>query len=451
LIGVDYLFGFNRELISRVFRISLPMLISEIASSIYSVTDMYFVKGLGEDALGAVGIGSYFFWLFTVILSMFNGGLMVYIAQAYGARELDKARRGLGETLVYGAIASILIGVIGYIIGYQVLVLIRGQEDLTATLAYKYFRIRSLGLPLTLISWSLSTSLVAIGETRKSMYANITGIAFNIVLDPLLIYGYDYFPALGVEGAALATILSNVITLLIAYYYLTLHDLKPCLCFNILILKNILSLGIPIAVERAIFSLGNNLYMGVISRCGKAAINAHTIGVRVESFIYMPGFAFSIAGSALVGQSIGAEKIDNAKAIGLEAIKAALVFMTIIGLVTALSSYYITAPFIPEGELSEEIHALASIYLILAGLSEPGLALAMASAGAIRGAGNTRLPVIVNAFSLYLLRILPSIILVQYIGVIGAWIAMFIDVYVRGIILFTIYIKRFHRIARKVV
>ncbi len=447
----DELKIFNKKLIGKVFRISLPMIITELINSIFSITDTYFVKGLGTSALAGVGLGGYFFWLFSVVLVVFNGGLMIYVAQAYGAREFEKARRGLGETLLYSCFISILLGIIGYYIGLPVLVLLNGEYNETAYLAYLYFRVRSIGLPLMAVSWGLNSSLIAIGETKKSMYANVASVLVNIVLDPIMIYGYFGFPALGVEGAAWATLVSTAILLVITYYYIVSLGLSPMFSIKPFILYRILSLGVPMGIERAIFTLGNNIYIAIIARCGDIALAAHNIGIRIESLIYMPGFAFAMAASALVGQYVGANQLDKAKSIGLEAIKASLLLMTILGLAIALTSSYITSPFIPSGENGDEVHVLASIYLVLAGLSEPGLALAMTASGGIRGAGNTRLPVLVNVTSFYLSRILPAIILVQYLGVIGAWIAMFIDVYVRGLVLLIVYVKMFYRLVHKVV
>jgi len=302
---------------------------------------------------------------------------------------------------------------------------------------------------------SLTNALIAVGLTRKTMISNTIGVLVNIVLDPIMIYGYMGFPKLGVEGAAWATLLSTLLISVLNYYYLARYGMPPVLAHDRAIVSRIISLGIPILLERAVFSLGNNIYIGVIARCGDAALAAHNIGVRIESLIYMPGFAFSMAASTLVGQRIGAERVEDAYRIGMEAVKASLLIMAILGVAVAATSYYVTAPFTPvdqnSGSINEEIHVLASTYLILAGLSEPGLALAMVAGGALRGAGNTRIPFIVNATCMYASRIALSIYLTRFMGVVGAWTAMFVDVYIRGLAMLAIYRKMFFKIYRRVV
>jgi len=218
-------------------------------------------------------------------------------------------------------------------------------------------------------------------------------------------------------------------------------SLKPQLIYEIM------NIGAPAAAERLVFSLGSNAYMAFIARCGEAALAAHQIGIRIESFIYMPGFAFSVAASALVGQRIGAGDPDGAKAIGWEAAKQATMLMGVLGVVVALTSQYLVLPFSPD----PYVGWLASIYLILAGLSEPGLAILMTLGGGIRGSGNTRVPMMINIAGLYMFRVMPAALLTRYIGVFGAWTAMFVDVYLRGLIFYIIYRRYFYRLIRRVV
>ncbi len=438
---------FDRALASRVVKISLPMVISELSNSIYALTDTYFVSGLGTSALAGVGLGSYLSWLFFVVLSMFYNGVLIYIAQAYGAGKLDEARQGLSETLTYGLAIVTLVALAGYGVGGYILALQAGGYTEVWAQAYLYFRIRMLGLPISLLVWSMDAALRGIGATKQSMYVNLYSVMINIVLDPLLIYGYLGFPRMGVAGAAVATIISIALMIPAETYYLRKHSIFPTKIYKPEKIMKILDLGTPVMIERLIFSAGNNIYISVISRCGDAALAAHNIGIRIESLIYMPGFAFSMTASTLVGQEIGAGRNEKGKKIGYEAIKIGVLFMSITGIIVALTAKYITKPFSPTPQVNE----LATLYLTLAGLSEPGLALAMIIGGAIRGAGNTRIPLFINAGCLYFTRIIPSMILVNYLGVLGPWLSMFIDVYIRGIIFLIVYTKYFDKLVRKIV
>lgn len=429
------------------------MLISELGDSLYSIADTYFVSGLGTTALAAVGVGSYLSWLFFVVVALFMTGVIVYVSQSYGSGDISKAKRALGEAIVYGVFSTTVIAVLVHVYAGQLVGLIAGPNPSVVVLGASYLATRILGLPLVVTAMSMDSSLRAIGATKYSMIVVLSSAMLNIVLDPLFIYGLYGFPRLGVVGAALATVLSVAYMVPLELFFLKKTGLYPVIVLRIprplkkSFIYSIVKIGAPAAAERAVFAVGNNAYIAFIARCGATALAAHQIGIRIESFIYMPGFAFAIAASALVGQRVGRGSIEEAKEVGWEAARIATMVMALLGVFVALTSRYLVAPFSP----SPEVEALASIYLVLAGLSEPGLALAMTISGGIRGGGNTLVPMIVNAVGLYLFRVMPSAFLVSIYGVVGAWTAMFIDVYLRGLIFTVIYRRYFTRLVRRVV
>ncbi|MCC6054731.1 MAG: hypothetical protein LM589_05395 [Thermosphaera sp.] len=181
-------------------------------------------------------------------------------------------------------------------------------------------------------------------------------------------------------------------------------------------------------------------------RLGDTVMAAHNVGLRIESLIYMPGFAFSMTASTLVGRKIGAGLLGEAKKTGWVVMTTGSTLIGLIGVVVALTGYYIVAPFAP----SETVRTLSSIYLIYAGLSEFGLGFAMITSGALRGAGNTKIPMIANTASLIAVRVSLSILLASSMGFHGPWLAMFLDVYVRGFTLLIIYNFLFEKIAKRI-
>ncbi|HDI02411.1 MAG TPA: MATE family efflux transporter [Ignisphaera sp.] len=435
----------SRSLAREVLKISWPMIISELGDSLYSIADTYFVSKLGEVALAAVALSSYIAWLFFVVIALTSVGNLIYVSQSYGAKELDRAKNSIGVSIVIGLAISLISALTASTISRDILSLFTSDRSVVEV-GSKYFRVRILGLPILNIAMVMDSSLRAIGATKYSMIAILSSALLNIVLDPILIFGLFGLPRLGVVGAALATVLSIVYMIPLEIVFLRKCSLLPSI-HQLYIAKTVLKLGAPAAAERFVFAIGNSLYITAIARCGRIALAAHQVGIRIESFIYLPGFAFSIASASLVGQRIGAKNIEEAKRIGFEAAKLCVLFMGILGLIVAIASKIIVSPFSPSRDVAE----LASIYLILAGLSEPGLALALTLSGGIRGGGNTLVPMIINIVGLYLFRVLPANILVNIIGVIGAWLAMFIDVYVRGFIMFFIYSKFFHKLIRRVI
>ncbi|MEL9999839.1 MAG: MATE family efflux transporter [Desulfurococcaceae archaeon] len=430
-----------------ILKTSLPLVVVELVASLYSLTDTYFVSGLGAEALAALGISGYIIMLLQTFNTLFVVPLMVFTSQCIGAGKRDLARLVTGEVIFLGLVTVIVLSLAWFSLGDKIVKLQSGASGLTFMYATSYLRIRIAGFVALYLTMSFDSMIIASGATVYSMIANSVGLALNAVLDPLMIYGYFGLPALGVNGAALATVVSNAVSIPIQLYFLKGLKLVPLFSMQPSTWRKSLDLGIPAFIERAVFALGNNVYAGIIARLGSVVMAAHNIGLRIESLIYMPGFAFSMTASALVGKYVGSGQLSEAKRAGWKAIVLGTLVVGVLGVIVGLTGYYLAQPFSP----SEEIRKLASLYLALAGFSEFGLGAAMITSGAFRGAGNTRIPMLVNVSSLLLIRITLSLLLAGPLGALGPWLAMFIDVYVRGAGLLTLYKCTFEKLAKKIV
>ncbi|MCY0868013.1 MAG: MATE family efflux transporter [Desulfurococcus sp.] len=436
--------------VKSALKTALPLVFVELANSIYSLTDTFFVKGLGSDAIAALGIAGYLLMLLQVFFTLFQTPLLVLASQSLGAGDTRGARLVAGSIILEGVFYMILVSAILYPFSPVIIQLQSGASGPVLDYSLEYFRIRLAGFTILFVSLALDTMIIASGKTFLSLISNSLGLTANVVLDPLMIYGLYGFPKLGVAGAAWATVVSSVMVIPLQLYYLRKLKLLPATSitpFNPSMMKTVVKLGLPAFIERGVLSFGHNVYAGVISRLGATAMSAHSIGIRVESLIYMPAFAFSITASTLVGRRVGEGDLEGARRLGVKVVWLGAIVEGVLGVIVALLSYYITEPFSP----SSEIHSLASIYLIIAGFSELGLGLGVISSGAMRGAGNTKIPFAINSLSIIVFRITPSFILARYLGVIGPWLAMFMDVYFRGIVAFIVLTRYFQRIARRVI
>lgn len=425
--------------------VSTPLVIVQLIESVYSLTDVYFVSGLGEEALAGVGIAGYITWLIGVLIAVFQAPIGILTAQLVGAGRLEEASRVAGCIVLVGTIYSLVLSLSIYSIAGLLVAVQSGATGIVYENAVKYLEIRLLGFTLISLAMMLDSIIVSTGKTKLSMIAHTIGVSINIVLDPLLIYGLYGLPRLGVSGAAIATVMASSLTIPVQLIALNKIGLSPRPEFNIEIVRKSMVIGAPVLAERAVIAIGNNAYAGIVARLGEAVMAAHNIGLRIESIVYMPGFAFMMTASTLVGQRVGRGDFESARRIGLKVIHLGAGIMAFIGVAVALTGYYIVAPFSPN----QEVRELASTYLLLAGLSELGLGLAIVSSGAIRGAGETRIPFILNATSMLIARVIPAAVLARLTGAIGPWIAMFVDVYVRGLVLYALFRSKFNKLARK--
>jgi putative MATE family efflux protein len=430
-----------------VLTTSLPLVFVELVASLYSITDTYFVSGLGTEALAALGIALYVFTLLQAFLVLILTPLLIMVSQGIGAHKLDLARSIITELIIVGGIYASILEFIFYLLSEPLVIVISNPKGITLSYTVEYLKVRCLGLLVLYITMAFDMVIISTGKTIYTLIANGSGLVFNAVLDPLLIYGYFGLPRLRILGAAIATVVSNAMSIPLQLILLRRLNLTPSRRILFTTWKKALKLGVPALVERLVFSVGNIIYAGIIARLGESVMAAHNVGLRVESLIYMPGFAFTQTASTLIGRRIGHGDIEDAKNTGWRVIKLGSIIMGLLSIFIGTTGYYLAAPFSP----SEVVRRLASLYLMLAGFSEFGLGLAMVTSGAIRGAGNTKIPFYINALSLILVRVTLSLILANNLGPIGPWFAMFLDVYVRGIILSIIYKKYFHKLVHIVI
>jgi putative MATE family efflux protein len=434
-------------------RIGWPLVIVESLDSIVSITDTFFVSKLGDDAIAGVGLASYIGWLLSVFGSLYYVGVMVLVAQAVGSKQLKKASKIVGESLSASALMAIPIVLIGFVYASQLIGLIGGTGNVQY-IGSDYMRLRVIGIEFWFILLVFDAAFRGSGITKPLVYSSLTTATVNTILDPLLIYGYLGLPRMGVRGAALASIISIVLGALLDFI-LTLRFLdfiaRPRIPSFYAV--HAARVGFPAFVERVVFAGGNNLYMKSISTCGPTVIAAHTIGVRIESIAYMPAFAVSTAASSIIGQLVGAGKESEARKAGFEIAGVTALLMLGVGLLLVGISPFAPAAFTDNLETRK----LTMIYLILAGISEPGLGAIMTLGGAIRGAGETRVPTVINLTSLYVARILPAYIVasnhivIHGICPLGQWLSMDLDIAVRTIVFIYVYHRFIHRLTKRLV
>ena len=429
----------------RVLRDAWPLMVAELLPSLASLVDIFFVSPLGSGAVAAVGVGGYASWLLSVFLSLFYIGVLVTASQALGGGDRVFAARVVGESLAAAALLAALVASAGWLLAPVLAGALAGDPS-TAGEAAVYLRARLTGLPGFAVFLVWDAALRAAGRNRGILLASAVSAASNAALDPVLV------PMLGVRGAGLATAASYYLALPPLARHLSRAGLQPRPSVPRGPAARAARLGLPAMLERLLFSGGHGLYLAAVARCGREALAAHSIGVRVESLAFLPAFALSTYAASVVGNAVGAGDLAGARRRGLEAAWSSALFMAFMGLLLAAASVPAARLLAPD----ERVAALAALYLVLAAVSEPALGLVMVVAGAIRGAGNTLVPTLVNLLGLYLFRVAPAALLVPGLRCrpllcpLAAWLIMDFDVALRAIIFMVLYLKRFERLARRV-
>ena len=401
--------------------------------------DLLMVGTLGVASLAAVGLGMQFIMVLNAIMNLYVVGGNAIISRYIGAGRFHKANITFFNLLILALVLSFISMYIGYL-GSKEFYLLIGTGEEVAELGKLYFGTLSLGMPLIFLDALYFNALSAAGKTKASLFIKMASAALNVFLNYTLIFGHFGFEAMGIEGAAIATIISYGFNVIV-YTILVSRDssaLKFYIYFSMNSMKNILKIGLPASIERLISVSSFMVFVLVITKYGTEALAGYQVGLRIEGIAFMPGFGFSIAAMALVGQSLGAKNPDLAYKEARTVVKIAAGFMGFIGLFLIFMPEFFCRYFTQDEKTIE----MASVYLRLVGLSQIPLATVFVLSGALRGAGATKSTLKLNVGSLIFLRVLPSIYVSTITGdIFWIYIVMISETYIKGALFWYVFTK----------
>jgi len=401
---------------------------------------MIMVGMLHVAALAAVGMSMQFMMVINVVMTLYIVGGNAVISRFVGERRRHRASALLYTLSLFALLLSLPITVFGYFNAENFYLWMGAEHDL-AVFGRDYFEIIMLGMPLIFLDALMYNALSAAGDTKSSLYIKLFSALINLLFNYLLIFGHGGFEAMGIAGAGYATVIAYGVNILIYLVLLQRKNSKLNLLkhFSWKDLKRALYIGKHASLDRLISVSSFILFVWVITAYGTAAIAGYQTGLRIEGLAFMPGFGFAIAATALVGQNLGAKNYEAAYQTGLYATKVAVLLMGFLGLLMALFPEFFIGFFTRDSATI----ASASIYLQLVGISQVPLAVTFVINGALRGAGATKTALKVNVLSLWLLRVIPSLLL-YYLGFELLWIyiAMTVETFVKGAVFWYIYRER---------
>jgi len=401
---------------------------------------MIMVGMVSVYALAAVGMSMQFMMVINVLMTLYVVGGNALISRFIGQRRKKRASSLLYTLSVFATVLALFVSV-GVYFSSDFLYKAMGAEPEVIEQGSLYFKILALGFVVIFLDTLLYNALSAAGDTKSSLYIKLVSAALNATLNYILIFGHFGFDAMGIEGAAYATVIAYAFNVIA--YILLLRISNARLNFIPIIrikdLKRVWNVGWSAALERAISSLSFLVFVAIITAYGTAELAGYQVGLRIEGIAFMPGFGFAIAAMALVGQNLGANNKEKAYAMGVISGRIAYVFMGTIGFILVLFPEYLVGFFTTDSATI----AVASYYLIFVGLAQIPLAINFVYSAALRGAGATKITLKINVASLWILRVLPSYIAYKMgFGIIAIFIIMNVETLIKGIIYHYIYQKR---------
>ncbi len=401
---------------------------------------MLMVGTISSAALAAVGMSMQFMMIVNLLMTLYVIGGNALISRFIGQGRKRRASALLYSLVIFATFLSFFVTIGGYFGSHTIYALMGAQPDVVE-LGGAYFQILSLGIVMIFIDNLLYNALSAAGDTSSSLYIKLFSSFLNAGLNYIFIFGHFGVEAMGIEGAAIATVMAY--TFNVGAYYILIKKMNSKLDFLPIVrtkdILRVLKIGWSAALDRGISSMSFLVFVSIITAYGTAELAGYQVGLRIEGIAFMPGFGFAIAGMALVGQNIGAKDHDKAYTMGIISGRIAYVFMGSVGVILILFPEFLVS-FFTKDALTISV---ASEYLILVGLAQIPLAIMFVYSAALRGAGATKTTLKVNVLSLWFLRVVPSYIAYHMgYGVVVIFMIMNVETLIKGIIYWYIYQKR---------
>ena len=410
-----------------------PGIIEQSVSAGGTAIVFAFVGHLGATATAGVGAaGSFLFLLFPVWRSLAIGTVAI-VSRRMGEGRPVEAADATRQSLVLGALASVLFGIGFFVFSAPLLRLLGANEDVVAVGA-PFLQVMGAASGLSTV-WLIGTSAMrAAGDTRTPMYLTSAGVVLSVILAYLFINVMGVGP-MGSAWAQAITWLLGMSAMLALLWRGTagLSIAGGTWRLTMTTIRRIFGISLPSALESATFSFGILALSGLVFRLGTEQVAAHQIVAQIETFSFLPCIGFSAAASALVGQALGMRDLDRARRAGWASAGMALIWATIAGAIFVIVPGFLLGLFT---DVSAVTLAGAGA-LAVVGLGQPAQAVIFALGGALRGSGDTRFPLIASLVNWLVIR-LPLAYTLAFpfgMGLTGIWMGVTADYFVRAALL----------------
>ena len=413
-----------------------PSLIENVLQSMLGVANMMMVGQLGPTSISAIGVAQQINMTLQVTYSGLAVGNTALVARAIGAKDPEAAQRIARQSLVLGSIIAVVVTVLGYAYAPELIAVMGADAELSA-LAVPYFRIVVLGNLFMMVMFIGNGSLRGAGDTRLPMMTTSIINIINVEVGYVFIFGKLGLPALGVQGAGVAFVSAQVVGAVIVLYMLASGrsrirvGLRGDWGLDFGLVKRLVNIGGPAAAEQIFMRLGMNVYSAMVIGLGTLIYAAQNIIFTVVGFSFMPGFAFGVAATTMVGQSLGARNVERADESGWESTFLGILWMSAMG----VGFFVFAEPLMGLFTNDPRVIAYGAPCLRLIAWTQPLQAFGMVLAGGLRGAGDTRWTMIITTASIWLLRIPFAYFFGIFLdlGLVGVWMGNTFDMGIRGI------------------
>lgn len=422
-----------------VWGLAWPPIVGNLLFASVGVISIKAVGTLGAEAVAAVGTGQRMVWVFQALLMAVMTGTTALVARAVGSKNMIEAahvtRLAIGVSIALSLITTLVI-----VLFAEKFIGIFGLDPVAQELAVTYLTISILFIPFMAIGMVIGAALRAAGDVKTPMYIGVFTNIIAIYLLLGLVNGQYGMPKLGILGAALAMGIAFTIGAAIQLYLWLANKLVVPLgkagSFTKERLRQLITISYPAGIESFVFQFGMLSFFWIVAMYGTEEVAAYNIGVNILMLSFILGNGFSVAAATLSGQFLGASDPVAAYKSGYQAAGMTMLAMSLSGLLLAFFAEPIAWFFIQD----EEVVKFAVIFVWIFAMAQPFMALEFSLGSTLRGAGDTRSPLVITIIGLLIIRV-PIAFLLYYLEMPVQWIfaTLIIDYFVKGILLITRY------------
>ena len=427
-------------ILSKLIKLSLPIIGTSFIQMAYNLTDVIWLGRTGPATVTAVTTAGFFLWLLISIFYCTKSGTEALVSQAVGKKNMTVARQVSENALTVSLYGSIILNLLILIFSGTLLQFFTLEADVM-TQAVSYLRIVSFGMCFAAINPVLSAIYIGFGNSKTPFIVNSMGLAVNIVLDPIFIFGFMFIPELGAKGAAIATVIANTLVFSIFIFRLkSRNSMIPGLkLFNPLIkkvLRRIFKIGIPITIHSVAFCVFSMCIGRIVSAYGTIPLGVQNVGASIEALSWNTALGFSTALGAFTGQNYGAAKYDRIR----KGYYIILLLSLSLGLIATIAFFFFGEDVFSLFTSENEMLDTGVLYLKILAVSQIFMCIEITSAGGFYGLGKSKPPSITSVLFTGL-RVPAALFVVNYtaFSYAGVWWCISISSVLKGVIVATLY------------
>jgi putative MATE family efflux protein len=427
-----------------ILKMGLPSMFGFLSQNIYGLVNMFWVSHLPQSEAAVAGITFFnnLAWFLGTFNHLIGPGSVAVISQRYGEKEYDRAEKAIKETLVLKLGVGVIFGIIGYIFLPQMIYLV-GARGEALDLGLKYGRIICIGLPINFAIWTIFTALRGVANPHKAMALMLSFSVLNMVLDPIMIFGFLGCPAFGMVGAAYASVITFATIFTIGIGLLFSRHVNVRLHIwskekmSLETMWILVKIGIPSWLAEMSYSSARLVITPLIAAFGNTVVAAYGVANQVMGLGFTVLVGIGLGLSSLIGHTVGAGKLERAKKTGDKSIALGAGIMAVYGLIVFVFAPQILGIFFQH----QETIAHGVLIMRIFGLMLPFFGVMMMCEFVHTGVGLNTPSMVIYFINAWVLQVLPIFVMRQFfnVGETTVWVTIALAGVMGGILYYTYY------------